>query len=160
MVAFGVMVGGLAATEGVSAFPAYLLLLGGSAKQKTPTVSLKQWASKNSRFARLVGGVGFNLVAGQCTCADGRHGRMTLGEVQLLAVRLGVAGGDFQGMMGRNASTYSGHGRVALNKVRAMRGRVRVPRKHPRASWARRGRVRPAKGRGLAASRSARHRGN
>jgi len=67
-----------------------------------------------------VGGVGLDLVAGDCAGADGRQGWVTLGEVQLFAVRFGIAGGDFQGVMGRDAGADAGHGRVALNKVRAM----------------------------------------
>ena len=49
-------------------------------------------------------------------------GRVPLGEVELLVVRLLVGRRDLQGMMDADAGGDAGRGRVPLNHVRVMRG--------------------------------------
>ena len=83
---------------------------------------------------KLMGGMRFDFMARERAGTNGRHGRVTLGPVQFVAVHFGVARGDFQRVMGSHASTNPGHGRVALNKVGVMRGRsLREGRRASRA---------------------------
>ncbi len=75
-----------------------------------------------------MGGVLLDLVVGDRADADGAQGRVALGPVELLAVRLAVARGDLQGVVGGDAGGDAGQGRVALNPVLgvAREGRARA----------------------------------